>query len=175
MARVPRKLNEWRRAVMSKSGGPRCKFTRYVLLALSLHMDLSGGSCFPSTKLLAQECDMSRKTVERYLRKAVQLGWVERSNRGEGQSWRRYQYQARWPKEVGVLGTPSGREDVEYVGGEGGSAEGHGVGHAVPMRKSGGRSGGSTSKHLQSPSRSGDGRDLVFEVWGRLRPMILDA
>lgn len=97
MTQNSRFLFEWRRALMSRTSGPPCKYTRYTLLALSMHMDTSGGSCFPSTDLLAKECQVSRKTVEKYLRKAAKLGWVERSERGKGHGWRRYTYQARIP------------------------------------------------------------------------------
>lgn len=36
---------------------------RHVALTLSIHMDLDGGSCFPSARLLAQECKRKPHTV----------------------------------------------------------------------------------------------------------------
>ena len=87
------KLYKWRDRVAS-SQGPPSPTMRHVLLTLSLHMD-EELYCFPSIRLLAERTGLSDKAVRDNLKKAVKLGWIERSSiRGNSQGWRRYEFAA---------------------------------------------------------------------------------
>lgn len=174
MAEKTKFLFEWRKALMSTTGGAPCKGTRAVLLALSMHMDTSGGSCFPSTQLLADECLMSRKTVEKYLTKAVDAGWLERSERGTGQGWRRYDYEARIPSTPRDHPTPPSNGNGGPSGGRRGSAGVGKAGQPLPTRKSENSPGGRPTTSLKPlshplPSQANPLRD----VWRRVRSTIL--
>lgn len=68
-------LFDWRRAVLDSELPAPC---RHVLLTLSMHMDESGGSCWPSTETLARESGLHRATVIRHLATAECAGWFER-------------------------------------------------------------------------------------------------
>lgn len=93
-------LNTWRRLIASEHG-PKSSTTRLVLHTLGIHMDQTGGSCFPSTKTLAVESGLSERFVCRHLSIAVDEGWLLKSSAGKsGQSWRRNQYQAALPKAL---------------------------------------------------------------------------
>lgn len=96
-------LFRWREALTSRHG-PASSTQRHVLLTLSLHMNRTGGSCFPSTKTLARETGLSERTVVTHLGEAAEAGWIGRSNHGiTGQGWRRYEYQAQVPVAVRAL------------------------------------------------------------------------
>ncbi len=93
-------LLTWRSAVSSEYGPPSA-VTRHVLLALSLHMNEKGGSCFPSIATQAKETGYSRQTIMTHLLKAEQDGWLLISQVGlRGQRWRRNDYQATIPEVV---------------------------------------------------------------------------
>lgn len=91
-------LFTWRSALCESDLPPT---TRHVLLTLSLHMNERGGSCFPSSRILAAETGLTRRTVESHLRKAVALGWIEKapqSRRSDG-TFTPAQYRAMRPGE----------------------------------------------------------------------------
>lgn len=93
-------LFTWR-SLVSSDRGPDASTTRHVLLALSLHMNEKGGSCFPSTRTLSNETGLSRRTVEKHLRKAEGEGWLRRDAHGfSGQGWKRYEYAAKVPQDL---------------------------------------------------------------------------
>lgn len=148
-------LFTWRDAVMSEHG-PAASTTRHVLLTLGTHMDAQGGSCFPSTRTLATETALSRKTVEKHLRLAEDGGWIERKPRsGSGQGWRRMEYSATVPEKVGNDVThvsPEGGESGSPRSGKGGESDALKVGNVVPL---------STSK---STPNNNDVRS-VFDHW----------
>lgn len=50
---------------------------RHVGLTLSIHMDLDGGSCYPSIRLLAQECRRNAHTITAAIGHLEQLGYLE--------------------------------------------------------------------------------------------------
>lgn len=90
-------LFEWRKLIASNHG-PESSSTRHVLLTLSLHMNLEGDSCFPSTALLATETAFSEHTVCKHLGIAEEAGWIEVYQRGRsGRGWRRHGYRATIP------------------------------------------------------------------------------
>lgn len=70
---------------------------RHVLLTLSLSMNSRGEQGFPSTRELARQTGLSRRTVERRLQEAEELGWIERESRGGGRGWKRHEYRPRIP------------------------------------------------------------------------------
>lgn len=93
-------LFDWRKAIMGKQG-PKAPNTRYVLLALSLRMDTTGASCFPSVETLAAETLLSRRSVITHLALAESAGWIKRTPRAlPGQAWKRNEYTANLPENV---------------------------------------------------------------------------
>lgn len=93
-------LFTWRSAVSSEDG-PESSTTRHVLLALSLYMNQKGGSCFPSTRTLADETGLSRRTVEEHLRRAADNGWIKKTppRRAEDGTYEPAEYTASVPGE----------------------------------------------------------------------------
>lgn len=97
-----RPLFTWRSAVASKFG-PESPTTRHVLLTLSIHMNEKGESCYPSTKLLADETGLSERSVCTHLELAEKSGWIMRKSRQRpGQQWRQHVYSPVIP--IGVEG-----------------------------------------------------------------------
>lgn len=135
-------LFTWRSVVASEHGPPSST-RRHVLLTLSLHMNERGGSCFPSTRTLAQETGLSRKTVEKHLRTANEEGWIDRSVHGlSGQGWKRFEYGAEFPpgvleelQEGGEARYPRLAEGGEAPSG-GGEAPSEKVGNELRLRSS---------------------------------------
>ena len=81
--------------------GPQLPNTRYILLALSLRMDATGASCFPSVETLAAETLLSRRSVITHLALAESAGWIKRTPRAlQGQAWKRNEYTATLPANV---------------------------------------------------------------------------
>ncbi|WP_419656289.1 helix-turn-helix domain-containing protein [Desulfosarcina variabilis] len=91
---------EWQKIIASKFG-PKKPTTRHVLLTLCIHMDKDGGSCFPSTRTLAEETGLSERSVCTHLRTASTDGWINTHTRtGFGQAWAQNSYTALIPKKV---------------------------------------------------------------------------
>ena len=104
-------LFTWRSAVASKHG-PKQSTTRHLLLTLSLHMNEKGGSCFPSTKTLAEETGYSERTICTHLQKAADQGWLIKGSRGTGgKGWKRNKYSARIPAKA-----QRALKEVQYEG-----------------------------------------------------------
>jgi hypothetical protein len=89
----------------------------HVALTLALHMDLEGGSCFPSLELLVKETKRNRATVHRAINRLINRGYLHRGRRGGRQlgtggtpNW----YQATWPDPRGNPG-PSHQEYGQTV------------------------------------------------------------
>ena len=117
-------LFDWRKAIMGKQG-PQAPNTRFILLALSLRMDATGASCFPSVETLAAETLLSRRSVITHLALAESAGWIKRTPRAlPGQAWKRNEYTATLPENV-VQSlhrlTPEGGATVSPPSGEGGA------------------------------------------------------
>jgi len=91
--RIPtRGLFAWRRAIASERG-PASGLTRLVLLAMSLRMDASGGSCFPSIATLATDTALSERSVMRHIEQAIRQGWItKRKRRRQGRGWNSFEY-----------------------------------------------------------------------------------
>jgi hypothetical protein len=96
----------WRKVVLGPDG-PASPTTRFVLLALSYHMDERGGSCFPSCDLLTKEMRLSKRAVVKHLQFAEAEGWIERTMAmGHGKGWKRAEYQATVPYFGGDARSP---------------------------------------------------------------------
>ena len=85
---------------MSKYG-PDSPTTRHVLHVLGAHMDLKGGSCFPSIARISTETGYSERTVKKHIALDSKIGWIEKSTRRlKGQGWKRNSYKAVIPKKL---------------------------------------------------------------------------
>lgn len=63
----------WRGAI---AGSNLLASRRLVALTLSLHMNERGGSCFPAVSTIAEECGLTRKTVQSSLKDLRERGWL---------------------------------------------------------------------------------------------------
>jgi hypothetical protein len=64
-------------------------------------MDENGGSCFPSTRKLAEETGLSERTICTHLEIAENEGWIKKMQQGlTGQRWKRHSYQALIPPKA---------------------------------------------------------------------------
>lgn len=86
---------------MVGENGPASAAERHVLLTLSLHTDVTGGSCFPSIRLLVRETRRSSRTLTAILRNAESSGWITRTARPTGGRGRPgWDYQLVIPNKV---------------------------------------------------------------------------
>ncbi|WP_186198007.1 helix-turn-helix domain-containing protein [Burkholderia gladioli] len=86
----------WRHAIIN-SDLPAT--TRHVLLTLSCHVNDCGEDCFPSTKTLARETNLSERSVCTHLELAKERGWfVARLHGYGGRRWAHHQYYPRIPE-----------------------------------------------------------------------------
>ncbi len=100
MAKKKLKLFGWRELVASKNG-PESAITRHVLLTLSIHMNTNGGSCFPTTRSVAEQTGLSERTVCTHLKIASKEGWLKKMALGlTGKNWKRNEYQAVIPQKA---------------------------------------------------------------------------
>lgn len=169
----------WLDALLSEAG-PR-PTVRFALLALATHMEEDGGRAFPSTRLLARETGLSRRTVEEALREAEAAGWIRRHARGSsGQGWRRLGYRPSVPdveqEPPHVAEGGAGDSPPHPEGGAGDSpprpepAEGGAVGArrgAIDARRgeTGARRGaGASPEVLQRGSQRGSQREAAHEL-----------
>jgi hypothetical protein len=102
-------LFEWREAFVRSNLAP---VTRHVLLTLAMHMDTTGGSCYPNVRTLARETGLSRRTVMTHLRLARAGGWLASKRRGQGQGWALTIYQAMVPD---YMRAETGQEALEFA------------------------------------------------------------
>ena len=103
----------WRKLVV---GAPLPWWAKWVAVALSLHMDGDGGSCWPSVSTLAAETGLSRATVFRALavladdpekdgkRKPGEAAFIVRRPGGHGPT-DTTRYRAVIPRRVSHWGT----------------------------------------------------------------------
>lgn len=123
----------WREAIQKSNLAPT---TRHILLNLSTYMNDKGGCCFPSIELQAADTGLSKKAVIQHLQKAVDSGFLFKSQHGyAGQQWKRNEYRAIFPSEVTLYGRADAHADDKAEGGyrssppsqEGGYPEGEKV------------------------------------------------
>lgn len=143
-------LFSWREALLRSGLSPT---TRHVLLTLACHMNEFGAGCFPSTRTLALETGLSRRTVETHLAVARDAGWILVEPRGaSGRAWRRHQYRLSWPpvlaKEVPHVEAELGK-DVLHARGRRGASDANDVAKDVRL---------STSLSTSIPGEQGNGR-----------------
>jgi len=91
---VSEPLFEWRKAIMESDLLPS---VRLVALVLSCHMDMDGGSCYPSLTTLMRETGLARSTVWEGTKKLEKVDLLDITPGGPGYSNR---YQARFPMKV---------------------------------------------------------------------------
>jgi Helix-turn-helix domain len=86
----------WRAAICKSSLPPT---SRLVALTLSLHMDDTGGSCFPGAETLARETGLSSRAVRTHLGLLTGQGWLALVERGglKGEERRANAYTAVLP------------------------------------------------------------------------------
>jgi hypothetical protein len=89
-------LFTWRSAIVTSDLPPQ---VRLVALALSLHMNERGGSCFPSQKTLAAETGLGDRQVRRHISTLRKSQWLMISYK-ERPSGRRAFYTATVPIEA---------------------------------------------------------------------------
>lgn len=99
MSNRMRPLMSWRKAISVSDLEPT---TRHVALTLSLHMNESGGSCFPSQKTLAAETGLARSTVNSHLGKLLDAGFLMIGHRRRESDGRQSsnEYQAAIPEHL---------------------------------------------------------------------------
>lgn len=86
----------WRHAIINSTLPPT---TRHVLLTLSCHVNDCGEDCFPSTKTLARETNLSERSVCTHLELAREQGWfVVRLHGYGGKKWAHREYFPRIPE-----------------------------------------------------------------------------
>lgn len=91
----------WRHAIMDSGLSAT---TKHVLFVISCHMNDIGEGCYPSTKLLAEKCSLSERSVCTHIEIAEEAGWLVVERHGfSGQKWARHEYRPAWPE-----GTESG-------------------------------------------------------------------
>lgn len=134
---APKPFFSWREALL-ESNLPAT--TRHVLLTLACHMNAFGAGCFPSTRTLARQTGLSRRSVETHLAAARKASWITVQPRGySGRGWRRHEYCISWPTDVGkeVLHVnPEVEKYVRHVRQRGGERPSHDVGKDVRLSTS---------------------------------------
>ena len=185
--KIERKLSPlftWR-SVICSDDGPEDPITRWVLIALSLHMNELGDSCFPSIALLARETALANRTVKKHLKLAAEAGWILRRLREQrrGQAWRCYEYYASTGRRGAADAPPSqahqpnqeltnkvGQQaphlgDVGHLTTEGGASDGKKVGHHVHPSTSLSTSRGRQEQGAQNCANKTPPRDMTIEEW----------
>lgn len=95
----PSQKTEWQRAVWN-SDLP-CSVKGFLQNLAVGWMDAEGGSCFPSEEQMMERLGCSRPALTRWIRIAVDAGFLECWRYGRGIRNRRYNYQATFPGEKG--------------------------------------------------------------------------
>ena len=96
---LPSQKTEWQRAVWN-SDLP-CSVKGFLQNLAVGWMDAEGGSCFPSEEQMMERLGCSRPALTRWIRIAVDAGFLECWRYGRGIRNRRYNYQATFPGEKG--------------------------------------------------------------------------
>lgn len=94
----------WQRIFASKNG-PSSDGVRLVLHTLALHMSKEGENAFPSQETIAEESDLSIRSVKSNLAKAVAGGWIFRFARPgrKAHAHIQHQYTATIPEKFNGL------------------------------------------------------------------------
>lgn len=162
-------LFRWRTAI-ANSDLPAT--TRLVLFTLSLHMDGEGRDCFPSTKLLAKETGLSKRTVCTRLVEEETRRWVriEEGRIRPGQAWKRHQYSPLLP-EGGEIASPPFEGKVGKLVREGGEADDNKVGKQLhsssSLSSSGSASHPSVSRKRKPQVEDSLGFDAFWSAYPR--------
>ena len=104
---LPSQKTQWQREVWN-SDLP-CSVKGFLQNLAVGWMDAEGGSCYPSEDQIMERLGCSRPALTRWIRIAVDAGFLEVSYYGRGIRNRRYNYQATFPSEKGKnLSDPPG-------------------------------------------------------------------
>lgn len=163
----------WRHAVTQSDLPPT---TRHVLLTLSIFMDETGASCFPSVEDLVGATGLSKRAVLTHLAAACDAGWLVRRQHGfRGQKWRRLEYEPLWPErdvdareidpgtdheqavEGGERGAPPSKSEVVNVVHEGGERRAPKVVNVVHQDREQSSNHSNTSPDLRENARAREG------------------
>ena len=108
-------LFTWRSAISDPSHDLPST-ARHVALALSLHMNERGGSCFPAISTLAGETNLDDRTVQRAIRRLEADRWLVVAAKGGMKNGSRVAntYRAVFPD--GILRQEDGEEVVDLTG-----------------------------------------------------------
>ncbi len=105
-----KKLFKWRAAL--RADRELKGLIKLMLVFLSLFMDESGSSCFPSTRTLALETGLSERSVCTHLEIATKEGWLKKMLLGlSGQGWKRHSYEVAFPEKA--------LKEIQHVNSEG--------------------------------------------------------
>jgi hypothetical protein len=141
---------EWRALILASELAPSAKLTA---LALSTHMDRSGGSCFPSLTTIARETGLARRTVCYALDGLQRAGLLERvrSGRGKPTRYRATSAHAALPlvQQVHLTSALSAPEDVHE-----GVQKISGRAHARRNSERGARAGSARPSKKSPPART---------------------
>ena len=97
---LPSQKTEWQRAVWN-SDLP-CSVKGFLQNLAVGWMDAEGGSCYPSEEQIMERLGCSRPALTRWIRIAVDAGFLECTRYGRGVRNRRYNYRATFPGEMGT-------------------------------------------------------------------------
>jgi hypothetical protein len=89
-------LFRWRRLVVTDDRLSAAD--RHLALTLALHMDIHGGSCFPSLALLARETRRKKQTLLASIATLENAGYLDVKRGGFGRPLRPNRYTATCPK-----------------------------------------------------------------------------
>ena len=104
---LPSQKTEWQRAVWN-SDLP-CSVKGFLQNLAVGWMDAEGGSCYPSEEQIMERLGCSRPALTRWIRIAVDAGFLECTRYGRGVRNRRYNYRATFPGGMGTnLSDPPG-------------------------------------------------------------------
>jgi hypothetical protein len=105
-ARSPRNTEQWDNWVASMMLDTRFNSgDRVVLARLAMHYNLKTGGCFPALRRVAIEAGLGEsgvRAVQRTIRRAEQLGWIERTVRrgGPKEKSQTNLYELRLPESI---------------------------------------------------------------------------
>jgi hypothetical protein len=86
---------QWQQAVIESGKGSGFV---HALLALSLHMNAEGRSCYPAMETLAEQIHLTRKSVNNHIKQALDTGFLSRYKRSrKGMRGFSYGYIAKIP------------------------------------------------------------------------------
>lgn len=116
------KVWSWRQAVLDSGLNST---TKLVLMVLSTYMNEHGSSCFPSQRIIAGKCSLSKRAVISNLNIAAKAGFIVKNKLGKaGKEWAHNEYTASYPSEFTLNERGEACSPLPPPRGEGGSPRG---------------------------------------------------